>query len=97
MLGIGALLLDDTSMRWDHPTMSAVRVDSKRRIVLPEGQPGEIYDVQKLADGQLLMVRLEKPEPAWGRDRETCLAAMDSNPLQPTMDWDTLKKLTREP
>ncbi len=77
--------------------MSVVRVDSKRRIVLPEGQPGEIYDVHKLADGQVLVVRMEKPEPALTRDRETCLAAMESNPLQPAMDWKALKKLTREP
>lgn len=77
--------------------MSAVKVDSKRRIVLPGGKPGEIYDVQSLADGQILVVRLEKPEPVWSRDRETCLAAMDSNPLQPGMDWEDLKNLTREP
>ncbi len=92
-----ALLLDESTSWWDHPTMSVVRVDSKRRIVLPEGQPGEIYDVHKLADGQVLVVRMEKPEPALTRDRETCLAAMESNPLQPAMDWKALKKLTREP
>jgi len=82
---------------WDYPTMSTVKVDSKRRIVLPEGQPGEIYDVRKLDEGQLLVVRLEKPEPVPPRDRKTCLSAMDSDPLQPVMNWNALKKLTREP
>lgn len=89
--------LDASAKRWDNPTMSAVKVDSKRRIVLPGGCPGEVYDVQRMDDGQLLVVRLEKPEPALRRDRESCLTAMEANPLQPAMGWEALKKLTRDP
>jgi len=89
--------LDASANRWDRSTMSAVEVDSKRRIVLPGGRPGEVYDVQRLDDGQLLVVRLEKPEPALRRNRETCLTAMETNPLQPTMSWEALKHLSREP
>jgi hypothetical protein len=82
---------------WDSPTMSTSTVDTKKRIVLPGGRPGDVFDIQQQADGRLLLVRLEKPERADRMSRATCVKAMRKAPLRPTLPWEKLRKLTREP
>ena len=77
--------------------MSTSTVDSKKRIVLPSGRPGDVFDIQEQADGRFLLVRLEKPKPAEPMSRETCLRAMRSAPLRPKMTWEELRELTRKP
>ena len=77
--------------------MSTSRVDSKKRIVLPNGQPGDIFEIQRQGEGRYLLVRLERPEPVAGMSKKECLAAMDKAPLQPTISWEQLRELTREP
>ncbi len=76
--------------------MSTSTVDSKKRIVLPLGRPGEVFDIQRQDDGRILLVRLEKPEPPGPIGREACLDAMRESPLRPTMSWESLRELTRE-
>ena len=68
--------------------MSTAKVDTKKRIVLPEGQPGDVFDIQRQDEGRYLLVRLEKPEPHARMSREACLEAMDAFPLRPTMSWN---------
>ncbi|MGA8054170.1 MAG: hypothetical protein WCA12_09990 [Burkholderiales bacterium] len=82
---------------WDYPTMGICTVDSKKRIVLPDGRPGDVFDVQQQAEGRFLLVRLEKPEPAQRMSKKACLEAMRKAPLRPTMTWEKLRELTREP
>ena len=82
---------------WDNPTMSISKVDAKKRIVLPGGRPGDVFDVQQQAEGRFLLVRLEKPEPAERLSRRACIEAMRKAPLRPTMTWEQLRQLTREP
>ena len=77
--------------------MSTSTVDAKRRIVLPGGRPGDVFDIQQQAEGRLLLVRLEKPERADRMSRAACVKAMRKAPLRPTIPWDKLRKLTREP
>ena len=82
---------------WGSPTISTSTVDAKKRIVLPGGRPGDVFDIQQLADGRLLLVRLEKPERADRMSRAACVKAMRKAPLRPTLPWEKLRKLTREP
>ena len=76
--------------------MSTSTVDAKKRIVLPEGRPGDVFDIQQQAEGRFLLVRLEKPEQGERLSREACLEAMRKAPLRPTMAWEHLRALTRE-
>ena len=77
--------------------MSTSTVDTKKRIVLPNGRPGDIFDIQPQAEGRFLLVRLEKPEHGVKRmSREACIEAMRKAPLRPTMTWEKLRELTRE-
>jgi hypothetical protein len=73
------------------------KADAKRRIVLREAAPGDVFDVQKLRDGQYLLVRLERPSPRENLSKEECLAAMDKASLRLSMRWDQLAGRTREP
>ena len=77
--------------------MSTSTVDSKKRIVLPSGRPGDVFDIQQQAEGLFLLVRLEKPEISQRLSRGACMEAMRKAPLRPTMTWEKLRELTREP
>lgn len=82
---------------WDNPTMSTSTVDSKKRIVLPGGRPGDVFDIQQQAEGRFLLIRLEKPKRAKHMSKKACMEAMRQAPLRPTMTWEKLRELTREP
>ena len=73
------------------------KTDSKKRVVLPRAEPGEVYDVQEQGEGRYLLVRLERPEPEQPMSRQDCLRAIEENPLRPGMSWEELRSLTREP
>ena len=81
---------------WDNPTMSAFKVDTKKRIVLPGGRPGDVFDIQRQAEGRFLLVRLEKPKRI-RMSKKACIEAMSRAPLRMTMPWAKLRELTREP
>jgi hypothetical protein len=81
----------------DNPAMSISIVDAKKRIVLPGGRPGDVFDIQQQAEGRYLLVRLEKPARAERMSKKVSLEAMHQAPLQPTMTWEQLRALTREP
>jgi hypothetical protein len=77
--------------------MAISTADAKRRVVLPDVSPGDVFDIQGQGEGRLLLVRLERPEPAREMNMDRCLKAIAAAPLRPTMSWDELKSLTREP
>jgi hypothetical protein len=77
--------------------MSISTVDSKKRIVLQDGRPGDVFDIQQQAEGRFLLVRLEKPERGARITEKACAEAMRKAPLRLTMTWEKLRRLTREP
>ncbi|MGB5616674.1 MAG: hypothetical protein WBM78_07535 [Desulfobacterales bacterium] len=77
--------------------MSIYKVDTKKRIVLPGGRPGDVFDIQQQMEGRFLLIRLEKPERSERMSKKACLEAMRKAPLRPTLTWEKLRELTREP
>lgn len=77
--------------------MSTSTVDAEKRVVLPTGRPGDVYDVQRQNERRLLLVRLERPEPGERISKQACLEAMRKAPLRPKGRWEQLRQLTREP
>lgn len=73
------------------------KADSKRRVVLPSAKPGDIFDVQQHGKDGFMLVRLARPEKKPRLSRTQCLRAIGSAPLRPRMNWEALRKLTREP
>ncbi len=77
--------------------MATVRADSKKRVVIPEAAPGDVFDVQSEGDERHVLVRLHRSEPAPRKSVEECLKAMDQNPLRMALSWEELREITREP
>lgn len=77
--------------------MSISRVDSKKRVVLPNSKPGDVYDVQQQDEDRVVLVRVTVPEPPPRMSRKACLDAIKKSPLRLTMSWEQLRNLTREP
>lgn len=73
------------------------RADSKKRVVLPRAETGDVFEVHDQGEGRYLLVRLQRPEPKRAMSREDCLRAMDERPLRLRMNWEELQRLTREP
>lgn len=88
---------DVATPAWDSPTVSTSTVDAEKRVVLPTGRPGDVYDVQRQNERRLLLVRLERPEPGERISKQACLEAMRKAPLRPKGRWEQLRQLTREP
>ena len=72
-------------------------VDSKRRIMLGAASPGEAFSVAEESDGRIVLTRLEPVRSTRHMSFDECLAAISSGPLRPTLSWDELQELTREP
>jgi hypothetical protein len=77
--------------------MSTSTVDTKKRIVLPEGRPGDVFDIQQQAEGRFMLIRLEKPKRTKQMSKKACLDAMRKAPLRLAISWEKLRELTREP
>jgi hypothetical protein len=77
--------------------MATSTADTKRRIVLPTAKYGDVFDIQSLDEGRLLLVCLQRPKPAPGMSMARCLEAIAAAPLRPKTTWDSLKAMTREP
>lgn len=77
--------------------MATSKVDDTKRIVLPDGRPGDVFDIHHQAEGRYVLVSLEKPEPSGSMSKQDVLNAMESAPLRPAMSWEALRDLTREP
>jgi hypothetical protein len=87
--------IDGFCQWWDNPTMTT-RADSKRRIVLPTAQPGDVFDISDDGNGRFTIIRLTPPAPKSKLTQEQCLKAIAAAPLQQKMNWVELRKLTRE-
>ncbi len=77
--------------------MAISTADKKKRVVIPAAQPGDVFDVHLQGEGRVLLVRLIRPQPKARMSRAECLRAMAAAPLRPEIDWNALRKLTREP
>jgi hypothetical protein len=76
--------------------MHIARVDSKKRVVLPDGRPGDLMVMEAPVAGTYVLRRLEPP-PRAGKSKRACRQAMDKHPVAMRLGWEQLRKLTREP
>jgi len=72
------------------------RADSKRRIVLPAAQPGDVFDFHDDGNGRFAIIRLTPAAPKSKLTQKQCLKAIAAAPLQQKMGWVECRKLTRE-
>jgi hypothetical protein len=75
--------------------MKVVRVDSKKRIVLPDGKPGDWMLVEESEGGTYTLKRVELPKSR-RKSPSGVRKAVRAAPLKMRLDWEALRKLTRE-
>ena len=77
--------------------MKVARADTKRRVVIPGAEPGDVFDIQREGEGRYMLVRLHRPPSRPKMTYQECLDAIARSPLTPTMSWEELRSMTREP
>ncbi len=77
--------------------MKIARADTKKRVVLPGAKLGDVFDVQREGEERYVLIRLHRPPAKPAMNREECLEAISRSPLCPTLSWDKLRQITREP
>jgi hypothetical protein len=75
--------------------MKTVTTDQKRRVVIPNAEPGEVYQVREIEPGHLELTKLV-PSPRKPRRSADVGKLLEGEALTPGMDWESLKQLTRE-
>jgi len=87
--------VDNTDARWDNPTMTLI-ADAKKRVVLPDAAPGDVFTCEKIRQGMLLR-RVYRRQRKKKMTKNEVLGAIRRWKYIPAMSWDELRKLTREP
>lgn len=74
--------------------MNAVKVDSARRIRLPELKPGDYYEPEIRGQAeQITLRRLPPPKRQWSKAE--ALRAIEKSALQFNRSWEQIKAETR--
>jgi hypothetical protein len=81
---------------WDHPTVT-IRADSKKRVVVPDARPGDVFAYEDHGNGHFHLVRLNMPAAPKSKTRAQVRKAITGSKLRFDMSWDQLRELTREP
>lgn len=76
--------------------MSAIIADQKKRVVLPNARPGDVFAVNQEPPGRWTLVRLLPEKPKQRPSAREVAGALRANPLRPTLSWKQLKRATRE-
>lgn len=74
-----------------------LKADSKKRVLVPDARPGDVFDYENHGNGHFHLVRLNKPRSQPKMTKSEVLRAIDGWKSEPTMAWDEMRKLTREP
>lgn len=75
---------------------STVKTDSKKRIVLPGANAGDVYDICEETAGTYRLVKMVVPENKHSLSEADIRKAMNNSPLESALGWEELKQVTRE-
>ncbi len=77
--------------------MKTVTADQKRRVSLPNAEPGDVFDVQITREGTYVLEKLVRPSRPERLSADQVRRALETSPLTPALSWDELRRQTREP
>ena len=77
--------------------MKTVTVDQKRRVALPNTEPGDVFDVRITGEGSYFLEKLGRRSRPERLSADQVRRALESCPLTPTLSWEEVRRLTREP
>jgi hypothetical protein len=73
-----------------------LRADAKKRVVIPDAAPGDVFTCERTEKGVLLR-RIYRQTPHKKLTKTQALKAIRSLKYQPAMNWEELRAFTREP
>ena len=76
--------------------MSTIIADQKKRVVLPNARPGDVFAVNQEPPGRWILVRLLPERPKRRPQAGQVAKALRESPLRPTLSWNELRRATRE-
>jgi hypothetical protein len=74
-----------------------IRADSKRRVVVPDARPGDVFAYEDHGNGHFHLVRLNMPDPPKKMSRAQVRKAIACSKLKFDVSWEELREMTREP
>ena len=74
-----------------------VTADAKKRVVLPDAKPGDVFACERQNENRFLLVRLAPPPPPLKMTKAEVRRALKSSKLKFDLTWDELRAMTREP
>ena len=75
--------------------MKTATTDQKRRIVIPNAEPGEIYCIREIEPGHLELTKMV-PVSQNRKSPAELRVLLNEQPLTPSMSWESLRRSTRE-
>ena len=83
-------------LEWEIYTMKLIKVDSAKRIRLPQLRPGDYYQPEIRGDqAQEVTLRRCPPPPKRQWTKQEALRAIEKSALRFTRSWDQVKEETR--
>jgi hypothetical protein len=74
-----------------------IKADSKKRVVVPDARPGDVFAYEDQGNGHFHLVRLNMPDPPIRMTRAQARKAIAHSRLKFDLSWDELREITREP
>ncbi len=74
-----------------------IKADSKKRVVVPDARPGDVFVYEDQGNGHFHLMRLTAPEKPKKMTRAQVEKAIANSKLKFDLTWDEMRKWTREP
>jgi hypothetical protein len=78
------------------PTMT-IRADSKKRVMVPDARPGDVFAYEDQGNGHFHFMRLNMPELPKRKTQAQVRKAIGNSRLKFDLLWSQLREMTREP
>jgi hypothetical protein len=74
-----------------------IKADSKKRVVVPDARPGDVFVYEDQGGGHFLLTRLNVPAPPRKMTAAQVEKSLKNCKLKFDLTWDEMRKWTREP
>jgi hypothetical protein len=71
------------------------KVDSERRVTLPQANPGDVFKIEEQGIDRLVLTRVRQPPKRKKLSREEVREALEKWDVKFNMTWDELRAMTR--
>jgi hypothetical protein len=74
-----------------------IKADSKKRVVVPDARPGDVFVYEDQGNGHFHLVRMKLPDKPKKMSRAQVEKALDACRLKFDLTWDQMREMMREP